>query len=76
MFQDYEGNPPWCECGKCVTWPKVSMNVCCRHHDVWQTKEEDEDLQCITESENMLDLMRPAPIRVMYRNYASVHRKC
>ena len=69
---DYEENPPWCECGKCVTWPRLSMVVCCRHCDVWHTKEE---LQRITESQIMLDLMRPAPIRVMYCNYTIVHCK-
>ena len=39
------------------------------------TKEEDDPVQCITETEDLHDLLRPAPVKVMFRNYCSKQRK-
>lgn len=79
-FQPRQYIPPpakeWCQCGKCHPWPEKAMNVCCRNHDIWCTADygqEEPVIGCIAESQNIQDLLRPAPLRMMYNNYKTYH---
>jgi hypothetical protein len=63
----------WCRCGKCQPWETQRMNVCCRDHAIWNTKRQHENINCIAEAEDVQDLMKPAPLRVMFQNYCSSH---
>lgn len=51
------------------------MNICCRDHPIWKTKDYGgvADVECITMVECVLDLLKPGPLRVMYNNFKSYH---
>lgn len=65
----------WCVCQKCQAWEVPEMNVCCQHHQIWHNANPEEQLSCITESTDIQDLLRPAPLRMMYYNYRAYHSK-
>ena len=51
------------------------MNICCRDHAIWRTKRSTDDVQCITEVQDIHDLLRPAPLQMAYRSYCCYHSK-
>lgn len=69
----------WCTCGKCQAWGHPEMNVCCRDHPIWKKVDEDLaqqlDIRCVTETEDVKDLLKPAPLRIQYQNYCCHHGK-
>ena len=54
----------------CHGWPCTEMNVCCKHHTIWNTKCK-AGLDCITRCEYVHQLMLPAPQRMMYNCYCA-----
>lgn len=53
----------------------MKMNVCCKDHSIWDQRRPGEiDIPCIAQAEDVIDILKPGPLRLMYQNY-SRHRR-
>ena len=50
------------------------MNICCTNHDMWHSIPQT-GIKCVTEADEIKDLIKPGPLRVAYYNYCHYHGK-
>ncbi|XP_067941085.1 uncharacterized protein [Watersipora subatra] len=74
-MEDVYVAPPvqqWCKCENCHAWSKKEMNICCTNHDMWHSIPQT-GIKCVTEADEIKDLIKPGPLRVAYYNYCHYH---
>lgn len=53
------------------------MNMCCMDHDIKDKMREEEigAVLCVCDTEDIKDLLKPAPLRIIYQSFTIAHRK-